>query len=539
MHIVMVAAENAALKGGKVGGIGDVIRDVPLALARQGHQVSVITPGYQRLAQVNNSKRLGSINTVFCSQPQTLDLYRLESAPENNPLVNHYVLDHPAFAACGAGAIYCHDEAGPFATDAHKFALFCTAVCDWLIADELHKPDVIHLHDWHASMIAVLRNFHSRYQSLRSTRTVYTIHNLSLQGIRPLRDDHSSLAHWHPELMTQDLWKKNPDIKNIVDPRYDDCINLMRCGLLLSDKVHAVSPGYCEEIQRPSDIAKGFTGGEGLENDLRLLASKKRLIGILNGCEYPTHQLTENNGGLRDNSQRRKLFQLISDTIMQWSGDREWIPSGYLLALQRVSQWQQRRKPFPVSLLSVGRLTDQKVALLRASVNSESTGSQCALDSILHLIGDGIYILVGSGDHSYEQFFTHMMRKHKNFLYLQGFSEELVESLYGAADLFLMPSSFEPCGISQMLAMRASVPCIVHGVGGLKNTVSNGVTGFVFDGNSVALQLSNMLKSVNEACQLVQNDPEAWQLIKTNAGAARFLWDDVIEQYLHKLYAAS
>src|SRR5690606_21460540 len=123
MHIVMVAAENAALKGGKVGGIGDVIRDVPLALARQGHQVSVITPGYQRLTQSNNSRRLGSINTVFCSQPRSLDLYRLESGSDDNALVSHYILDHPAFAVCGAGSIYCHDEAGPFATDAHKFAL--------------------------------------------------------------------------------------------------------------------------------------------------------------------------------------------------------------------------------------------------------------------------------------------------------------------------------------------------------------------------------------------------------------------------------
>jgi starch synthase len=538
MHIVMIAAENAALKGGKVGGIGDVIRDVPLALARRGHQVSVITPGYQRLAQINNSKRLGSINTVFCSQPQSLELYRLEAGTEINALVNHYVLDHPAFAACGAGSIYCHDESGPFATDAHKFALFCTAVCEWLIADELHKPDVIHLHDWHASMVAVLRRFHPRYQILQTTRTVYSIHNLSLQGIRPLRDDQSSLEHWHPELMTADLWKKNPDIKNIVDPRYENCINLMRCGLLLSDKVHAVSPAYCDEIQRPNDVEKGFIGGEGLENDLKLLARKKRLAGILNGCEYPSSNAPDRLPDLQDSRKRRELFEMISDTVLHWCGDRDWIPSSYLWAALRVTQWQQRRKQFPVSLISIGRLTDQKVSLLRACSGSDNQSS-CALDEILHALGDGVYILVGTGDPVYEHFFTHMMRKHKNFLYLQGFSEELAQTLYGAADLFLMPSSFEPCGISQMLAMRAGTPCIVHGVGGLKNTVIDGVNGFVFEGDSISSQLRNMLDCVNTASSLVLGNTETWQKIKSNAGEARFLWDDAIEQYLQVLYTAS
>jgi starch synthase len=536
----MIAAENAALKGGKVGGIGDVIRDVPLALARLGHQVSVITPGYQRLAEVNSSKRLGSINTVFCSQPQTLDLYRLESAAHNSSLINHFVLDHAAFAACGAGSIYCHDEFGPFATDAHKFALFCTAVCDWLITDELHKPDVIHLHDWHASMIAVLRKFHPRYQSLQSIHTVYTIHNLSLQGIRPLKDDYSSLEHWHPELLAEALWKNNAEINNIIDPRYKDCINLMRSGLLLSDKVHAVSPGYCEEIQRASDITTGFVGGEGLQDDLQLLATKNRLVGILNGCEYPDTDIRQNPVALQDKEKKPKLFELIQKVLWQWSGESEWIPSSYLLATQRVSQWQQRRKPFPVSLVSIGRLTDQKVSLLRTNVQVDSNKQAgCAADEILRAIGDGIFIMVGTGTSDYEQFFTQLMRKHKNFLYLQGFSEELAAQLYGAADLFLMPSSFEPCGISQMLAMRAGTPCIVHGVGGLKDTVTDGVNGFVFNGNSVQSQLSNMLNCINSACILAQQDSESWHLIRNNAGATRFLWDDAIDQYLEKLYSTS
>ncbi|MDP2380290.1 MAG: glycogen/starch synthase, partial [Pseudohongiella sp.] len=288
MHIVMIAAENAALTGGKVGGIGDVIRDIPGALARQGHQVSVITPAYQRLAQINDSLRLGEFTTVFAGKAETVSLYRVQAQHRryNHASVNHYLLDHPLLAPCGAGAIYCHDESGPFATDANKFAFFCTAVCEWLISDELHKPDVLHLHDWHAAMVSVLRRFHPRYQHLKTIHTVYTIHNLSLQGIRPLRGDHSSLESWHLSLVSDALWSGDDEANVMTDPRYPDCINLMRCGLLLSDRVHAVSPGYAMEIQQPNDPVRAFVGGEGLEQDLQSLALQNRLFGILNGCEY-------------------------------------------------------------------------------------------------------------------------------------------------------------------------------------------------------------------------------------------------------------
>jgi len=128
------------------------------------------------------------------------------------------------------------------------------------------------------------------------------------------------------------------------------------------------------------------------------------------------------------------------------------------------------------------------------------------------------------------------MRVHKNFLFLQGFSEELADSLYRGGDLFLMPSSFEPCGISQMLAMRGSTPCIVHHVGGLKDTVKHGVNGFAFKGSSAQKQSDAMLQATAEACDLVRAGDMRWQDIKEAAAAARFSWDDAISSYLKKLY---
>ncbi|MDO9477538.1 MAG: glycogen/starch synthase [Pseudohongiella sp.] len=541
MHIVMIAAENAALTGGKVGGIGDVIRDIPGALARQGHQVSVITPAYQRLAQINDSLRLGEFTTVFAGKAETVSLYRVQAQHRryNHPSVNHYLLDHPLLAPCGAGAIYCHDESGPFATDANKFAFFCTAVCEWLISDELHKPDVLHLHDWHAAMVSVLRRFHPRYQYLKTIHTVYTIHNLSLQGIRPLRGDHSSLESWHPSLVSDALWSGNDDATAMTDPRYPDCINLMRCGLLLSDRVHAVSPGYAMEIQQPNDPVRAFVGGEGLDQDLQGLASQNRLFGILNGCEYPDTVADTQSRFLAANARRNKLFLLIDKSLKHWAGQQQTLPASLFHAACRLADWQRKRKPAPVCLVSIGRLTEQKVSLLHQPVPAQlrnNSISESALSHLLLSLNDGILILIGTGDRVMEEFCTRMMMEHENFLYLQGFSEELAELLYGVGDLFLMPSSFEPCGISQMLAMRAGVPCIVHRVGGLKDTVLHGVNGFAFSGNSRDTQVSEMLGCVSAAVDLVRSDNETWHLIRKNAASARFLWDDVLQDYVNKLY---
>jgi len=537
----MIAAENAALTGGKVGGIGDVILDIPGALARLGHQVSVITPAYQQLAQINNSLRLGEFATQFAGHTETVSLYRVQPrhAAHNHPLVNHYLLDHPLFAACGAGTIYCHDDQAPFATDANKFAFFCTAVCDWLIADELHRPDVLHLHDWHAAMVAVLRRLHPRYTGLLDIHTVYTIHNLSLQGIRPLRGEFSTLESWHSQLLAALDTSIDIGIEQITDPRYADCINLMRCGLLLSDRVHAVSPGYALEIQQPNDQQRAFVGGEGLEQDLQRLAAGNRLFGILNGCEYTEVSVDTSTRFLSDLQRRTQLFSLIDKSLKQWADHQSFVPASLFFAACRQAEWQRKRKPAPVCVVSIGRLTEQKVSLLLQPVPAQRRDqhiSESALSHLLASLADGIFILMGSGDRAMEQFCTRMMQEHNNFLYLQGFSEELADLVYTVGDLFLMPSSFEPCGISQMLAMRAGVPCIVHRVGGLKDTVIHGVNGFVFSGNSREEQVSDMLDCTSAAIQLARSDNESWHQIRKNAASARFRWDDVLQDFVKKLY---
>lgn len=527
MHIAMIAAENGALRGGKVGGIGDVIRDVPVALAEEGHHVSVLTPGYMALSKHNPASLIDTVNVRFCGQTETLEIYRVEGSIAAGPVghkhgkadVTHYVLEHPLFAACGVGSIYCDDHYGPFATDAHKFSLFCTAVCQLLVDKKLADVDVLHLHDWHAAMLSILRRHVPAYRKLQQIPVVFSIHNLSLQGVRPLSGDGSSLHNWFPELI--------PDLNSIQDPAHWDCLNLMRAGINLSERVHAVSPSYAKEILIPTDHSRGFIGGEGLQSDLQRVADDNRLVGILNGCDYSIAAVPT--------STKSQLYDLMETSISHWVGDRQYIPSAHFHGQCRIAKWRKRRKAVDVILTSVGRLTGQKSRLFMEDVADGKGGVISALDRLLDNLTNGIFIMLGSGDEMYEGFFTDVMIRRDNFLFLRGFSEQLAAALYSSGDVFIMPSSYEPCGISQMLAMRAGTPCVVHHVGGLRDTVEHGVNGFSFSGDTTQGQAQNMITTVQQACDTMAN-PAQWQKICTAALNTRFTWKEVVIRYINELY---
>src|SRR5690606_27299013 len=144
--------------------------------------------------------------------------------------------------------------------------------------------------DWHAAPLLLLRAAAPRYRFLQEMTAVYTIHNLSIQGIRPLRDNRSSLESWFPDM----LLDRNVPLDKIVDPAHRSCINWMRAGIVLADRIHAVSPNYAREILQPTDKNDHFIGGEHLEADLQQASEEGRLVGILNGCDYsqiPPRQL--------------------------------------------------------------------------------------------------------------------------------------------------------------------------------------------------------------------------------------------------------
>ncbi|NIR30056.1 MAG: glycogen synthase [Gammaproteobacteria bacterium] len=516
LHILMVAAENDALPGGKVGGIGDVVRDAPPALAARGCEVTVLTPAYGAFAALPDARLMGSVAVGFRGSRELLRFYEVRGRTAH-ARVRHVVVDHPLFAACGAGRIYCDDPPDtPFATDANKFALFGAAAAQALARGVIVRPDVVHLHDWHAALVLALRRFHSDYAGLRDLRTVFTIHNLALQGIRPFRGYASSLERWFPDLVY------DPSV--LADPRWPHCVNPMAVGIRLADAVHTVSPTYAREILEPSAVqTRGYYGGEGLEADLRDAHSAGRLFGILNGCEYPEASPTALSWP--------DLVALLRRQVVRWAGSEAVLRSAHFVADQRLSEWSHKAPG--VVLTSVGRITEQKVRLLR----EPDANGRPALEGVLEALGDdGVYLFLGTGAAEYEQFFTSVSAGASGFVFLRGYSDVVARALYAAGDLFLMPSSFEPCGISQMLAMRAGQPCLVHDVGGLRDTVQDGVDGFAFDGEGLADQAEGLVARLRTALELRRTGAGRWRAIRQAAANARFSWDDTVAAYIQKLY---
>ena len=512
-HIVLLAAENAALPGGKVGGIGDVIHELPLALAERGWQPTVLTPGYGLFTGLPGAVRSGSLKFRFAGTQITAELWRI---PGPDPRVRHLVVEHALLIPHGPGHIYYDDGPhAPFASDAGKFAFFSTAGAAFVHGCK-PVPSVVHLHDWHAALYLFLREFDPAFRTLKKIPTVYTIHNLALQGVRPLKRDLSSLESWFPKL----YYPHN----RVSDPRYADCFNPMATAIRLADKLNTVSPTYAKEILIPNNPERDFDGGEGLEGELQTAVADGRLVGILNGCAYPKRSARK--------PAWRSFLTMTAAALTDWMTQRPHIASSHYFASERLAVLPKRR---PRTLLtSVGRLTGQKVDLFLRDAGC----GRSALEVILsNLGGDGILVLLGSGDPEIEIRLTRIAATHENFLFLSGYSEALAEYLYDAGDLFLMPSSFEPCGISQMLAMRAGQPCVVHAVGGLVDTVKDGVTGFVFAGTTPDSQAAKFASTVDCALQMKNSSDNRWQTMCRSAAAERFSWDAAAAIYEREVYA--
>lgn len=519
MNILMLASENDALPKGKVGGIGDVIRDLPRALAAAGHHVTVITPGYQWFSTLPGAELITHFDIHFSGFSNEIGLYRV---PDKDPVpgVQHLVVEHPIFGSAGVGKIYCNDPPDkPFASDGIKFAMFSMAVAEAFTSGLLGQFDIVHLHDWHAASFATLRALHPDYVTLQQTPCVYTIHNLALQGIRPLRGDNSSLEVWYDGVVRED--------ERIIDPRYTNCYNPMRAAINLCDRVHVVSPTYAQEVMQPSQPEEGFFGGEGLEADLLAAQQQQRLIGILNGVDY--------SGQLREPIPRDDLFHLLISQMRVFAAEDVMLQNVHSLAADRLQELLEAGIHHKLLLTSVGRISDQKMLILRQRLED----GRFAIDALLEALADhGCFVMVGNGDVMLEQFLYAASKRHNNFVFLQGFYADLGQRLYENGDLFIMPSSFEPCGISQMIAMRHGQPCLVHSVGGLRDTVKEGESGFGFTAQGLIPQAHAMVTTLHRALETLAHNPAATKAMRATAAAQRFSWQAVVPAYLEQLYRA-
>lgn len=508
-NFLFVSAENDAIPDCKAGGMGDVVRDVPRNIAEKGDKVHVITPSYSRLHRNGGTLRT-KLNFELRGIIYTAELYEVIPKKEFAN-IHHYVIHHPEIEAGDIAHIYHNDPKEPFFNDALKFIIFCASVAEAIKKGAFGKLDVVHLHDWHTSLLLFLRAYHPAYSMLEKTRFVYTIHNLAIQGIRPFHNNYSSLQNWFPNIPI--------DYEKLKDPRYEDCINLMAVGIRLADAVHTVSPSYKDDVLKPSKPPE-FIGGEGLEKDLQMADQEDRLFGILNGCNYKNIRVAE-KGHIYKNT-IRAIFQWLQQESKKYKAD-------FLAHTgEKVIDILEKRPTFLCS--SVARLTEQKFYFFKRSPEA----FEQILEKLLKI--NGVFMLLGTGAPEYEELFRGLSYKHKNFIFTNGQSEDLIDSIYLESDLYFMPSLFEPCGISQMLAMRNGNPCYVHHTGGLKDTVEHMHTGFSFDGNSYGEKIKQMLEGMDTAIDVFCNDQEQWSRIQLAAKKMRFTWKKSVDEYYLKLY---
>ncbi|GLB48860.1 glycogen synthase [Neptunitalea sp. Y10] len=489
--------------------MGDVVRDIPRHIAESGDSVHVLTPAYGRLHK--KGAFLQELHFIYRGQPTTAFLYEVQG---KRPVANikHYVIDHPDIKSGNIADIYMNDFTQPFFTDACTFSLFCVAAAEAIKEDAFKKLDIVHLHDWHTSLMLFLRRYHYDYKDpLEKIRFVYSIHNLAIQGIRPFDGNYSSLKAFFPYVDYNE--------EELKDPRYPDCINLMALGIRFADTVHTVSDSYKENIQQPSNFPH-FIGGEGLEEDLKNAQEEDRLFGILNGCNYKNYTTVR----------RGKLYPHALRALLAGMEDQEKAYKHEFLrhTSEKVIALVEKKPAFICS--SVARLTEQKFYFFKED--------PALLESMLRRLkkDNGVYILLGTGAPDYEELFRSFSYAHENFIFINIQSEEVIDSLYLESNVYLMPSLFEPCGISQMLAMRNGQPCMVHNTGGLKDTVIHNKTGFVFGGETFEEKKINFMQVFDALLILFFENKDKWRAISREAKKQKFTWQSSVKLYYSLLY---
>ncbi len=518
LHVLHVAAENGSLPGAKEGGVGDVMRELPSALANAGCRVTTLIPSHGYLHRMPGAEKADTVAFLFRGEATRATLHVVPGHPPHGQ-VRHLVLHHPMLdaydAVQGRHRIYVHDQPQePFCSDGNRFACFCAAAAAVVDAWEEDAPDVLHLHDWHTALVALLAQ--TAPGLLHTLHTVFSIHNIGVQGVRPLSGHFSSLEAWFPSLPY--FWM------DVADPVRPACVNLMATGIRLADRVHTVSPSYAEEIAVPSRKPH-FFGAEGLERVVAYVRDAGRLIGILNGCDYPAQ--------LPPPPDPADWCRTLQEEIVHWTSGHAALPARHFTAWHRLMELGRQAHPPDTILTTVGRAVDQKLRLLREPGSNGLT----ALEQILEMLGDrGVWLLLASGDSGYEAYLAAAAARHDNFIFLNGYSERCADLLYAVGHLFVMPSAFEPCGISQMLAMRRGCPCVVHHVGGLRDTVAAGRNGFAFQGWTVTEQVDRLVETTGQALALQRENGPRWRDIQQHARQARFEWSTAAERYRDFLY---
>jgi starch synthase len=458
----------------KTGGLGEVGGSLPNALQKKGAEVRVIMPKYSVIAE-QFRKKMKQLNHFFVPVAWRRQYCGLDELTYNG--IQYYFLDNEHYFK--RSNIYGEYD------EAEQYAFFSRAVLESLAHLPGFKPDIIHCHDWHTAMIPLMqKEFYAKEPLYYSIKTVFTIHNLKYQGI-------------FPKEVLADVLGLNEKFFTKETLEFNGGVNFMKAGLLYADQITTVSPTYAQEIQY------SFYG-EKLEGILQ--KRKDSLVGILNGIDY-------------------EVYNPYSDSsIVAPYGTSPQAKEDNKENLQHILGLPERGD-LPV-LGMVSRLVDQKGLDLLSFV----------MEEILQL--NVQLIILGTGDQRYEEKLQGFADKYPEKLaFRREFNDELARKIYAGIDILLMPSRFEPCGISQMIAMRYGTIPIVRETGGLKDTVVpyNEYTG---EGNGFSFANYNaheLLFSIQRTVKIYESDKVAWTRLKNRAMRRDSSWDESALAYV-RLY---
>ena len=473
ISVLMVGSE--ALPFSKTGGLADVLGALPIALGKLGHRVTLVTPKYR--------------STQGQGTTRTIQVPGIGGAIANTRVVEQWVAENVRAVLIDRPELYDRDSlygtGGDYPDNPRRFAFLCAAALEYAAQSD-EAFDVLHGHDWQAGLAPVyLRTRYASVPKLRRMAAIFTIHNLAYQG--------NFAADWLAPL------ELGPEMMAIDAMEYWGQISLLKGGIAFSDSVTTVSPTYAKEIQT-KEYGFGFEGV--------LAARAADLHGILNGIDvdrwdprrdpflpepYDDHTIE------RKDAARRALVELLGPQA----------PSDRL------------RRPL-VGVIS--RLVDQKGFDLIAELAEE-------------LPAYGSFAVLGMGDLRYETMWLNLAKAYPDRVAVKiGFDEPLAHLIEAAADVFLMPSRFEPCGLNQMYSMRYGTVPVVRAIGGLDDTVIdyNGATpaatGFKFTPYTAAA-----LRGALQRAKAAFAKPNVWKRLQLSGMRQDFSWDRSASEYV-KLY---
>lgn len=470
--ILFVSSEVAPFA--KVGGLADVVGVLPKTLVKQGCDARVVMPLYRKIKQKYadqlSFKRWTMLKLGWRSMYS--GLFTLEQDG-----VTFYFIDNEYYF--GHDAIY-----QDYSFDIERFCFFQRAVLEAMGDPMEFEPDILHCNDWQAGMIPVLLDAHYRPHGYHNNvKTVLTIHNLKYQGIHGIE-------------RIADLCDLPPQYMSAYGVLKDGVPNFLKAGIVYADAITTVSPTYAQEI---------LTGyyGEGLDGVLRNYSYK--LTGILNGINLDEY----------DPSTDPHIPANFS------ADDYQDNKAACKKALQEELGLEVNAGAPLLGMIT--RLVDQKGIDLLTRV----------LDEMLY---DGMQVIVlGTGDPFYEDALRSMSSHRPNQLSINiKFDNGLAHRIYAGCDIFLMPSLFEPCGLSQMIAMRYGTVPIVRETGGLKDTVFpyNQFTG---EGNGFSFSNINaheLLFTSKYACDVYRHHKDEWDKLVKAGMNGNYSWDLSAAQYL-------